>query len=411
MSISVAVIGGGAAGMMAASAAAENGAEVTLFEKNKRLGWKLSITGKGRCNITNDCDIKELIANIPGNGPFLYSAFARFSNRDTVELFHRLGVATKVERGGRVFPESDQAAEVVEALENHLREVHVYLHKGMPVKHLWVNDGVVQGVILEDGRRFYFDRVVVATGGASYPATGSTGDGFRMAEEAGHTIVPLRPSLVPLITAEPWVAELAGLSLRNIEVTATVKGRLVGSEFGEMLFTHFGVSGPVILTLSRAIVPYLPNNPVSLTIDLKPALGSDKLDNRLQRDFTTFSRKQFKNSLSELLPKSLIPVFVSLSGIPGDKEVHQITREERLRLVRLLKGFPLTVTDHRPLSEAVITAGGVSTKEIDPKTMASKKVKGLYFAGEVIDIDGFTGGYNLQAAWSTGFVAGTSAAL
>ncbi|WP_148133279.1 NAD(P)/FAD-dependent oxidoreductase [Candidatus Formimonas warabiya] len=408
----VIVVGGGASGIFAAVKAREMGARVTLMEKNNRLGKKMLITGKGRCNITNAGTLDDFIANIPGNGPFLYSAFSLLSNQDTMDFFHRLGVPTKVERGDRVFPVSDRSADVVEALKTYLQKIGVSCKYHLTVESLAISQGVMKGVDTAHGF-FSADAVIVATGGASYPGTGSTGDGYQMARQAGHTIVPLKPSLVPLETVEPWVKELQGLTLKNVKVTAWADGKILSSEFGEMLFTHFGVSGPVILSLSKVITASLdqhPRSPVQVIIDLKPALSFEQLDQRLQRDFQKYSRKYLANSFTDLLPKSLIPVFVQLLPISGDKFVHQITKEERGQIIKGLKEFTVTIKKPRPLAEAIVTSGGVSVKEINPKTMESKRVKGLFFAGEVLDIDGFTGGYNLQAAFSTGFAAGKAAA-
>ncbi len=402
----VVVVGGGPAGIMAAGKAAEKGCDVLLLEKNDRLGRKILISGKGRCNITNDTDIEGLIENIPGNGNFLYSAFYNFSNHDLIRFFNERGLETKVERGGRVFPVSDRSRDVVDTLKKYLKECGVSVRYGASVKNVSTNDGKVEGVVLENGEFIKADRVVLATGGASYPGTGSTGDGYRIAQRLGHTVVDLKPSLVPLVTREKWVKDLQGLTLKNVAIKITdLDGRKIYDDFGEMLFTHFGVSGPVILSASRHILDYNYRN-VKLTIDLKPALDENRLDERIQRDFASFSNKHFKNSLGELLPRKLIPVIINLSGIDPDKPVNQVTREERKRLSRLLKGLELAIVGSRPLSEAIVTAGGVSTDEINPSTMESKLVKGLFFAGEIIDVDGYTGGYNLTIAFSTGCLAG-----
>lgn len=412
MSKNVLVIGGGAAGMFAAMKAREMGANVTIVEKNNKLGKKLLITGKGRCNITNAGTLQEIINNMPGNGPFLYSALYALTNQEVVDIFRGLGVPTKVERGGRVFPESDRAHDVVEALENYLRNLGVIIKLNTSIDKLVVSEGKIEGV-RAGGSFLSADAVVVATGGVSYPGTGSTGDGHKMAREVHHTVTPLTPSLVPLETAEIWVKEIQGLALKNVEVTAWGAENKIASEFGEMLFTHFGVTGPIILSLSKPITTYLnehPNKKVQLTINLKPALTPEQLDNRLKRDFQKFSRKQLSNAFGELLPKSLIPVFVKLLPVSPEKPVHQITRQERWDIIKLLREFPLTVTRTRPLAEAIVTAGGINVKEINPKSMESKLIKRLYFAGEVMDVDGFTGGYNLQAAFSTGYVAGMNAA-
>lgn len=403
------VIGGGAAGLMAAGRAGEKGARVILLEKNRVLGRKVRISGKGRCNVTNAAELRAFIENYPGNGGFLYSAFHKFFNDDLRQLLESLGVLLKVERGGRVFPRSDQAADIVNALERYLQQGAVAIRTGETVrKILFAKDRVIG--VKTTGGIINTSCVIVATGGKSYAATGSTGDGYRWAQEAGHTISPLRPALAPLNIREEWVKELQGLSLKNVEAVLRVGDKVLGREFGEMLFTHFGVSGPIILTLSRWVARDEAPGDLLLQINLKPSLDVEKLDNRLQRDFQTYQRKQIKNALDDLLPKRLIPVIIRLSGISPEKFVHQITRKERAVLIELLTALPLFVSGCRPLDEAIVTAGGVSLKEINPKTMESKLVQGLYFAGEVLDIDGYTGGYNLQAAFSTGYVAGDAAA-
>ncbi len=404
----VIVVGGGPAGIMAAGIAARRGKKVLLLEKNDRLGKKLLISGKGRCNITNDTDIEGLIQNTPGNGSFLYSSFYSFSNFDLVNFFSELGLETKVERGGRVFPVSDSAKDVVAVLLSFLKDSGVEIRTGSAVKEIMSEDSRVTGVKLSDGEVILADSVILAVGGMSYPGTGSTGDGYEMARRLGHTVMPLKPSLVPLITKEEWVGDLQGLSLKNISVTfSNSKGKEIYSDFGEMLFTHFGVSGPVILSASRHLLSY-DFKDIKLSIDLKPALSEEKLDERVQRDFDKYSRKQFKNSLDELLPQKLIPVVIELSKIDQFKPVHQITREERKRIVGLLKHFELTVHAARPIKEAIVTAGGIKTNEINPSTMESKKTGGLYFAGEIIDVDAYTGGFNLTIAFSTGHLAGMS---
>jgi len=406
------VCGGGAAGMMAAIAAAKHGGKVTLLEKNDKTGRKLKITGKGRCNVTNVAETPQLIANLPGNGQFLYGALNRFSNEDVMAFFEKLGVPLKVERGGRVFPQSDCAGDVVAALNREMQRLKVEVLYGKSGDEILMEDGAVCGITVGK-ERFYADKVILATGGASYPATGSDGSGYAMAAKAGHAIVPLKPSLVPLVGEEPWLADVSGLSLKNAAVTLWAGDKLLGQDFGEMLFTHFGLSGPVILSLSKAACAWWEKNPkvpLTVKINLKPALDDRQLDARLLRDFAKYSRKQFQNALGDLLPKSLIPVFITRSGIAPGKAVHQISREERSRLLELLQQFPVTVTRPRPLAEAIVTAGGISVREVNPKTMESKLISGLYFAGEVLDIDGYTGGYNLQAAFSSGYVAGVSAA-
>lgn len=404
----VIVIGGGPAGIMAAGIAAQKGNEVVLLEKNERLGKKLLISGKGRCNITNDTDIEGLIEHTPGNGNFLYSAFYTFSNQDVITFFNELGVETKVERGGRVFPTSDSSKDVMHALQIFLTKNNVKVITEAPVKKILTEKGKVTGVERVNGSVMEADSVILAVGGMSYPGTGSTGDGYEMAKKLGHTITPLKPSLVPLLTKENWIKDLQGLSLKNISVSfKNNNGKELYNDFGEMIFTHFGVSGPVILSASRHLLPY-DFKDVKLSIDLKPGLSEEKLDERIQRDFDKYSRKQFKNSLDDLLPQKLIPVIIRLTKIDPEKAVHQITKEERKKLVELLKGLETSIVGARPIKEAIVTAGGIKTNEINPSTMESKKVKGLFFAGEIIDIDAYTGGFNLTIAFSTGYLAGIS---
>jgi predicted Rossmann fold flavoprotein len=399
------VIGGGPAGMMAASTAGSRGLPVTLLEKNQKLGKKLYLTGKGRCNITNNADMEEFIANVPTNAKFLYSAFYTFTNQDLLTLLSQLGLKTKVERGNRVFPASDKSSDVIRALEKHLENNRVRRLTG-EADEITAENNQITGVRLKDGRVFPCSSIIVATGGISYPSTGSTGDGYRFAGKLGHTIIPPKPSLVPLETVEDWPKQAQGLSLRNCSITVVDQGgRKVFEEFGEMVFTHYGVSGPVILSASSYMGKMEPGE-YTIRIDLKPALTDEQLDARLQRDFLKFARKNFSNSLDELLPKKIIPVIIQLSKIAPEKPVHQITKEERHSLVSLLKGLELTVKEYRPIEEAIITSGGISVKEIDPGTMESKLVKGLFFAGEVIDVDAYTGGFNLQIAFSTGYLAG-----
>ncbi|MCL2817642.1 MAG: NAD(P)/FAD-dependent oxidoreductase [Clostridiales bacterium] len=407
----IVVVGGGPAGMMAAIAAAEAGGEAVLLEKNEVLGRKLALTGKGRCNLANASDIPEVIKNIPGNGVFLHSALRRFSPGDLTAFFSGLGVPLKVERGKRVFPVSDDAHDVVSALKKRLKTLGAEVRCGTRAEGLVIEEGRVVGV-RAGGEKLPVHAVIVATGGLSYPATGSTGDGYRMAEEAGHSIIPPAPSLVGLDTEEEWVSPLAGLTLKNVAASLFLGDKLLGREFGELLFTHTGVSGPVILTLSRALCRFdFQARPLpKLLIDLKPALSPEQLAARIQRDLQSFSRKRFENSLDGLLPQSLIPVIVGLSGVDPHKQANQVNREERARLAELLRGLPLTVRGTRPIAEAIVTAGGVNVKEIDPKTMESRLVKGLFFCGELLDVDGLTGGFNLQAAFSTGHVAGREAA-
>ena len=408
----VIVIGGGAAGLLAGIAAAQNGAQTTIIEKMRRPGKKMLITGKGRCNITNNCDLQEIIKNIPGNGRFLNSALRRFTNQDIVQLLEDNGLPTKVERGGRVFPVSDKAVDVVDTLVKIFKDYGGRLLLDTKVKSIAAEFGKIKGVVTEDGQRFEADAVILAAGGSSYPGTGSDGSGVKLAKAVGHSIVPLKPCLVPLESDSPYIPDLQGLSLRNIEGTVYADGKKIGAEFGEMLFTHFGVSGPIILSLSKCVAEAIAAGAqdIELHIDLKPALDKDKLDARLQRDFVQYSRKQMANGMKDLLPQRLIAPVLDEAFIDEEKFVNQLSRAERQRIVDVLKAFVVPITGTRPLAEAIVTAGGVSLKEIDPKTMESKLVKGLFIAGEVMDIDGYTGGYNLQAAFSTGYAAGTFAA-
>lgn len=408
----VLVIGGGAAGLLAGIAAAQSGAKTVILEKMRRPGKKILITGKGRCNITNNCDLQEIIKNIPGNGRFLNSALRRFTNQDIVQLLEDNGLPTKVERGGRVFPVSDKAADVVDTLVKIYKNYGGKLLTDCKVKSIMAEFGKITGAVTADGQKFAADAVILAAGGSSYPGTGSDGSGVKLAKALGHTIVSLAPSLVPIESDSPYIGGLQGLSLRNIEGTVYADGKKIGSEFGEMLFTHFGVSGPIILSLSKCVAEAFAKGAqdVELAIDLKPALDKDKLDARLQRDFTQYSRKQMPNGMKDLLPQRLIAPVLDQAFIDEEKFVNQLSRAERRRLADVLKAFTVPITGTRPIAEAIVTAGGVSLKEIDPKTMESKLIKGLFFAGEVMDIDGYTGGYNLQAAFSTGYAAGTFAA-
>ncbi len=406
----VAIIGGGAAGLLAGIAAAQNGAQVTIFEKMRLPGKKIMITGKGRCNITNACEIPEFIKNIPGNGRFLNSALHRFTNDDIVLLLESHGLQTKVERGGRIFPVSDKAKDVVDTLVRIFTEAGGKLQLDTKVIEILAKDGQVTGVKTISGV-YPADAVILAAGGASYPGTGSDGGGAKLAAKLGHKIVPLRPSLVPLESDYAYVDDLQGLSLRNVQGTLTADDEKIGSEFGEMLFTHFGVSGPIILSLSNLAAKALDEGKeVELHIDLKPALSEEKLDARIQRDFTQYSKKQLANGMKDLLPQRLIPVVCDMAYLDEEKFINQISREERHRLLAALKNFCVPITSTRPLAEAIVTAGGVSVKEINPKTMESKLIRGLHFAGEVMDVDGYTGGYNLQAAFSSGHAAGMAAA-
>lgn len=406
----VIVIGGGAAGMFAAIQAAKKGHHVVLLEKNEKLGKKIYITGKGRCNITNACDTEELFQNVMRNSKFLYSAFYTCSNYQVMDFFENNGLSLKTERGERVFPQSDHSSDVIAALQRVLRQEQVEVRLFTEVKKISIEEGQVSGVVLSDNSFLAGEQVIVATGGCSYVTTGSTGDGYRFAREAGHTVTKLLPSLVPLETEEPWVKELQGLSLRNVSVKIEKNGKVIYDAFGEMLFTHYGVSGPLMLSASSVVNDYADKMPLSMTIDLKPALEEEQLDKRILRDFEENQNRQFKNSIQKLFPAKLIPVMIRLSGIAPEKKVNEITKEERQRLVKLIKTFPLTLVKFRDFNEAIITRGGVSVKEVNPSTMESKLVKGLYFAGEVLDLDALTGGFNLQIAWSTGFLAGDSIA-
>ena len=405
----VIVIGAGPAGLMAAISAAENDAYVTLLEKNERVGRKLMITGKGRCNVCNNCDIDTLIANIPKNAKFLYSAFSNFTPKQLMQFFENLGVALKTERGNRVFPVSDKAVDIVDALYKCAKAKGVKI-KTAHASDILTQDDKIWGVTLNDGTVLNCDSVILATGGMSYPLTGSTGDGYKMAEKLGHTVSELKPSLVPLDIHEGFCSHLSGLSLKNVTLSVFEDGKKkpLFSEMGEMLFTHFGISGPLVLSASSHI-RYMGKKNYIAFIDLKPALTPEQLDNRILRDFSEFQNKDFANSLDKLLPKSLIPVIIKLSGIESGKKVNQISREERQALAGIIKALPLHITGFRPIEEAIITSGGISVKEIDPKTMESKLVKGLFFAGEIIDVDAYTGGFNLQIAFSTGFTAGKNA--
>lgn len=403
----VVVIGGGAAGLMAAVIAGREGAKVTLLEKMNFVGKKMGITGKGRCNITNASDMSEFIKNTPGNGKFLYGAYERFTNEDLLQLLHDAGLETKVERGGRVFPALDSALDVRNTFMKLMKHYGVDVHLEEPVKKILVTDGVVNGVVT-DKETYFADAVVIATGGKSYPATGSTGDGYILAAEVGHKITDIRPSLVPIVTEESWVKDLMGLSLRNVELSVIAKNKVQAKMFGEMMFTHFGITGPIVLSLSHTVGKLMRKKNIGvigLDINLKPALSPETLDKRLQKDFDLYSKKQLINGMKDLLPSRLIPLIIELSGIDPEKPINQISKEERQQLGYMLQHMPLTVKGLRPVEEAIVTAGGISLKEFNPKTMESKLVKGLYGAGEVLDIDAFTGGYNLQAAFSTGYVA------
>lgn len=405
LSADAVVIGGGAAGMMCSAVAAERGLDVILLEPNKILGRKLRITGKGRCNVTNNCDIREFLNNIPGDGRFLYSALNRLSPRDTMELFESLGLHLKTERGNRVFPVSDNANDVAGTLQRYMNRAGVrVIHSS--AKHIITEADTVTGVETCDGV-IECRAAVICTGGLSYPLTGSRGAGYKMAQELGHTVTPTRPSLVPLESDDDYCAEMQGFSLKNVTLSAYEDDKLIYKELGEMLFTHFGVSGPLILSASSHMRRF-GEAKYELRIDLKPGLDEKKLDARLLRDFEKYANRDFANSLGDLAGKAMIPVLVRLSGIPAETKVNSITREQRHELLRLLKSFPVSVSGPRPIDEAIVTSGGVSTKEINPRTMQSKLVGGLYFAGEVMDLDAYTGGFNLQIAWSTAYVAANS---
>lgn len=403
----VAVIGGGAAGMMAAIVAARNGHKVQLFEKNDKLGKKVYITGKGRCNITNAADLEQIFANVVTNRKFLYSAFYGFDNQQTIQFFEELGVRTKIERGERVFPVSDKSSDVIQGMQQELNRLGVKLSLQTEVVGIKQTDGQVEGVLLAGGKFISAGAVIVATGGLSYPSTGSTGDGYRFAKELGHTVTKLSPSLVPFQIQEEFVREMQGLSLKNVALKLYAGKKKIYDDFGEMLFTHFGVSGPLILSASSFVSKYIDKQEITLVLDLKPALSSEQLDARIVRDFSEIQNKQFKNGLDKLLPKKMIPVVLSLSEIDPNKPIHSVTKEERQRIVELLKGMKLHLERLRGYNEAIITKGGISVKEINPGTMESNFVKGVYFVGEVLDLDALTGGYNLQIAWSTAYAAGS----
>lgn len=412
----VIVIGGGPAGMMSAIASAENGNKVILIEKMQSLGRKLLITGKGRCNITSSLSMDEFIKNTPGNGMFLYSVYKNYTNTDIIDFLKKQGLEVKEERGNRIFPITDKSQDVLKCFTKRLKELNVEILLNQKVSEILVKDEEVIGVKLQD-KIINADKIILATGGESYPLTGSTGDGYKMVEKLGHTVTKIKPSLVPLETFEKDTCkEMQGLSLRNVEIKLKdiEKNKIIYEDFGEMLFTHFGVSGPTILSSSAHLVRYknidelLKNKKIKLSIDLKPALSEEKLDERILRDFNEIKNKQFKNSLDKLLPQKLINIIIKRSGINPQKQVNEIKKEERRNLVKLLKNFEVTIKGFRPIDEAIITSGGINIKEINPKTMESKIVNGLYFAGEIIDVDSYTGGFNLQIAYSTGYTAGIS---
>ncbi len=404
----VIVIGGGAAGAVAAIFAARNGHRVELFEKNEKIGKKLFITGKGRCNVTNAGDMDALFDAVKSNPKFLYSAFYSFTNEQAMDFFEELGVRLKVERGNRVFPESDHSSDIIHALKHELEQLGVEIHFCTEVKDVLVEHEKFTAIVLKNGKKVSGDACVVATGGISYASTGSTGDGYRFAEKTGHKVTELYPSLVPMEVKEWYAKELQGLSLRNVRGTILDGKKKLYDEFGEMLFTHYGVSGPIIISASSVVGKKLQDKELTLQIDLKPALSREQLDQRVLRDFEENKNKQFKNAVDKLFPAKLKPIMIELSGISPEKKVNEISKEERLYFVDLIKNFKMTLTGLRSYNEAIITKGGVSVKDIDPGTMESKKISGLYFAGEVLDLDALTGGFNLQIAWSTGYLAGIS---
>ena len=414
----VIVIGGGPAGMMAAITSAESGNKVILIEKMQSLGRKLLITGKGRCNITSSLEMQEFIKNTPGNGMFLYSSFSNYTNKDIINFLKKQGLDVKEERGNRIFPITDKSSDVLNCFIKRLKELKVEIKLNTKVINIETVQNTVKGV--KTNKEFITaDKIILATGGKSYPLTGSTGDGYKIAKDLGHTITDIKPSLVPLESYDKFTKDMQGLSLKNVEIKFIdeTKNKIIYNDFGEMIFTHFGVSGPIILSGSAHLVRYkkidelLKNKKIILQIDFKPALSNEKLNDRILRDFEEFKNKQFKNSLDKLLPKKLIPSIINKTKINPDKKVNEITKEERLMLVKLLKNFNIQIKNFRPIEEAIITSGGVNIKEINPKTMESKLVKGLYFAGEIIDVDSYTGGFNLQIAYSTGFTAGISMRL
>ena len=404
----VLIVGGGAAGMLASIFAARNGHEVHVYEKNEKLGKKLYITGKGRCNLTNACDMDALFASVRTNSRFLYSAFYGFTNQDAMTFFEEEGLKIKIERGERVFPLSDKSADVLDTLRRSMRRAGVEIHLNTEVKELILEDGQARGLILADKTRVDGDGVIVATGGLSYPVTGSTGDGYRFAKEAGHKVTDCIPSLTPFNIREDFVKELQGLSLKNVELRIYNGKKEVFREFGEMMFTHFGITGPLVLTASSYVGTLVAKQELKAVLDLKPALSEEQLDQRILREFDANQNKSFKNVIGSLFPAKLTPVMIGLSGIDPDKKVHDISREERQGFAKLTKSLPMTVTGLRDYKEAIITKGGVAVKEINPSTMESKLVKGLYFIGEVLDLDAVTGGFNLQIAWSTAYAAGNA---
>ena len=414
----VVIIGGGPAGMLSAISAGTNKNDVTILEKMNMLGRKLLITGKGRCNITNSAEMEDFMKNIPENAKFLYSSFNQYTNQDIINFLNKQGVATKVERGGRVFPVSDRAEDVLNAFKRKLKELNVEIKTNFEVTQILTEGSTaigIEGKYKGKTERMLANKVILTTGGKSYPVTGSTGDGYKITEKLGHTITPLKPSLVPLICEEDSkkiCQDMQGLSLRNVAIKVKHENKIIYEDFGEMLFTHYGLSGPIILSASAILIRYknieklLKSNKIKIFIDLKPALDEEKLDNRILRDFEELRNKQFKNSLEKLLPRKMINTIIEIIGINPEKRINEITKEERKKLVKILKNFELNINGFRKIEEAIITKGGINVKEINPRTMESKIIKGLYFAGEIIDLDAFTGGFNLQIAWSTGYVAG-----
>ncbi len=401
----VLIVGGGAAGMLAAIVAAKNGHEVQVFEKNEKLGKKLYITGKGRCNITNACDMDTLFANVVGNPKFLYSAFYGFHNYDMMNFLTELGLRIKTERGGRVFPESDKASDVIFTLQRKMQHLGVKIHLHTQVEEVLIEKGHCSGIRLSNRQIVKADAVFIATGGISYPSTGSTGDGYQFAKKMGHTVTKLKPGLVPFIVKEAWVEKLQGISLKNVRVTIYSGKKSIYSEFGEMLFTHFGVSGPVILSASSLVSEEMEKGELKLSIDLKPALDKKQLEARILREFEANQKKQIKNVMDTLLPRKMVPIVLDYMKISFEKKVNEITKTERIKIVETLKDFQFTLIGYRGFSEAIITRGGVAVSEITPASMESKLIKGIYFIGEVLDLDALTGGFNLQIAWSTAYAA------
>lgn len=399
----IGVIGAGPAGIIAAGIAGSKGLDVTLLEKNERIGKKLFITGKGRCNITNDEPIEDFFDNVMKNKNFLYSSFYSFSNKDIITLLNSYGLKTKVERGNRVFPASDKSSDVIKAFDKFLIDNNVRLKLNSNVTS--IKNSNEKFIVTTNNDETTYDSLIIATGGCSYPSTGSSGDGHKFSEKLGHNIVELKPSLVPMEIREDWIKLLQGLSLKNVKLSAFTKGKILYEEFGEMIFTHYGISGPIVLSMSNYLHDHTKNK-IQLLIDLKPALDSKKLDDRILRDFILYNNKQIKNGLNDLLPQRLIPIIIELSNIDPERPINQITKDERTRLLTSIKEFPMTFKSFRPIEEAIVTSGGVSIKEINPSTMESKIIPGLFFAGEVIDVDALTGGYNLQIAYSTGYLAG-----